>query len=62
MYRTVHLEQTRCDGSGHDGCQAGCLLFWGGVAGRQRPERVEVPLVQIKMRNQTNGMGTTRTF
>ncbi|MCC6365716.1 MAG: hypothetical protein IT165_19555 [Bryobacterales bacterium] len=25
--RTVHLE-TRCDGSGHGGCQAGCLIFW----------------------------------
>jgi hypothetical protein len=24
---TVHLE-TRCDGEAHDGCQAGCLLFW----------------------------------
>lgn len=23
----VHLE-TRCDGSAHGGCQAGCLLFW----------------------------------
>lgn len=23
----VHLE-TRCDGHAHDGCQAGCLLFW----------------------------------
>jgi hypothetical protein len=23
----VHLE-TRCDGSAHDGCLAGCLLFW----------------------------------
>jgi len=23
----VHLE-TRCDGSAHDGCQAGCLIFW----------------------------------
>src|SRR5437016_7437565 len=23
----VHLD-TRCDGSAHDGCQAGCLLFW----------------------------------
>jgi hypothetical protein len=26
----VHLE-TRCDGSAHDGCQAGCLLFWRGA-------------------------------
>lgn len=24
----VHLEALRCDGSAHDGCQAGCLLFW----------------------------------
>jgi hypothetical protein len=23
----VHLP-TRCDGQGHDGCQAGCLLYW----------------------------------
>jgi len=27
IYRAVHLE-TRCDGQAHDGCQAGCLLFW----------------------------------
>jgi hypothetical protein len=25
--RAVHLE-TRCDGSAHGGCEAGCLLFW----------------------------------
>jgi hypothetical protein len=25
--RAVHLE-TRCDGSAHDGCQAGCSIFW----------------------------------
>ena len=24
----VHLGGTRCDGSAHGGCQAGCLLFW----------------------------------
>jgi len=24
---TVHLE-TRCDGEGHGGCQAGCLFYW----------------------------------
>ena len=27
LNRTVHL-QTRCDGTAHDGCQAGCLLYW----------------------------------
>ena len=28
MSNAVHLEGLRCDGSAHDGCQAGCLLFW----------------------------------
>jgi hypothetical protein len=28
MYDTVHLEDLRCDGSAHGGCQAGCLLYW----------------------------------
>jgi hypothetical protein len=28
MKDSVHLEGLRCDGSGHDGCQAGCLIFW----------------------------------
>lgn len=26
--RAVHLDDLRCDGSAHGGCQAGCLLFW----------------------------------
>jgi hypothetical protein len=28
MENSVHLEGLRCDGTGHDGCQAGCLIFW----------------------------------
>ena len=28
MESVVHLEDLRCDGSAHGGCQAGCLLFW----------------------------------
>ena len=28
MHNTVHLENLRCDGSAHDGCQVSCLLFW----------------------------------
>lgn len=28
MVGAVHLEGLRCDGADHDGCQAGCLLFW----------------------------------
>jgi len=28
MDAAVHLEGLRCDGQGHGGCQAGCLLYW----------------------------------
>jgi len=28
LTHAVHLEGVRCDGAGHDGCQAGCLIFW----------------------------------
>src|SRR5205085_11565865 len=28
MSDTVHLENIRCSGSAHDGCEAGCLIFW----------------------------------
>ncbi|NVN87183.1 MAG: hypothetical protein HXX15_13970 [Rhodopseudomonas sp.] len=28
MARTVHLENIRCNGSAHDQCEAGCLIFW----------------------------------
>jgi hypothetical protein len=27
VHQAVHLK-TRCDGGGHGGCQAGCLIFW----------------------------------
>jgi hypothetical protein len=28
MRDTVYLENLRCDGSAHGGCQAGCLIYW----------------------------------
>lgn len=28
MYRAVHLEGARCNGSDHGGCQADCIFFW----------------------------------
>lgn len=28
LANTVHLEDLRCDGAYHAGCQAGCLIFW----------------------------------
>ncbi|MEV8513127.1 hypothetical protein [Dactylosporangium sp. NPDC051484] len=28
MENAVHLSGVRCDGEGHGGCQAGCMIFW----------------------------------
>jgi hypothetical protein len=28
MFRTVHLEDVRCTGDAHGGCEARCLVFW----------------------------------
>lgn len=28
MDNAVHLKDTRCDGGGHGGCQAACLIYW----------------------------------
>jgi hypothetical protein len=56
MHRTVHLEQLRCDGCGHDGCQAGCLTFWKEAwLKRAQVKPDHVPLVQIRPRNKANG-------
>ena len=49
MTGAVHLGDFRCDGSAHEGCQAGCLLFWKeewlegatGPADGQAPSRAE---------------------
>ena len=48
MRDTVYLEDLRCDGSGHGGCQAGCRIYWkeawlrrvDGDARRARRERL----------------------
>jgi predicted DNA-binding antitoxin AbrB/MazE fold protein len=56
MYRTVHLEQLRCDGCGHDDCQAGCLTFWKEAwLKRSQVKPDGVPLVQIRSRSNVNG-------
>jgi hypothetical protein len=58
MYRTVHLEQLRCDGCGHDDCQAGCLTFWKEAWLKRVEAKADgTPLVQIRSRTNANGFG-----
>jgi hypothetical protein len=42
MQDTVFLEDLRCDGSGHGGCQAGCRIYWKDAWVR-RSEQTEPP-------------------
>lgn len=46
MENTVHLE-TRCDGSGHGACEAGCLIFWK-EAWLKRVEKDVVPSATLQ--------------
>jgi hypothetical protein len=61
MEGTVHLTGLRCDGGGHGGCQAGCLIFWkhawlrkvedaGSPAPQAQPSAQLLPLLQIGAR------------
>ena len=43
MESAVHLENIRCDGSAHAGCQAGCLIFWKEAWLKQVDPDVEKP-------------------
>ena len=47
MTDAVHLENLRCDGTAHGGCQAACLLFWKEAwlrpVGGSAPDRVPRP-------------------
>jgi hypothetical protein len=47
MRNAVHLEGLRCDGAGHGGCQAGCLIFWK-EAWLKRVQNVMVPLADFQ--------------
>ncbi|MGC1616711.1 MAG: hypothetical protein WA736_18695 [Candidatus Acidiferrum sp.] len=42
MWNTVHLEDTRCNGAAHEGCQARCLIYWK-EAWLKRVERGKAP-------------------
>jgi hypothetical protein len=47
MKDSVHLEGARCDGSGHEGCQASCLIFWK-EAWLKRAENTLVPVESLR--------------
>jgi hypothetical protein len=46
----VHLEGSRCDGAGHGGCQAGCLIFWH-EAWLKPSESALLPAESLRQRN-----------
>ena len=50
MQDTVYLEDLRCDGSGHGGCQAGCLIYWkpGLSASTATPSEASRPILRSR--------------
>lgn len=58
MKDTVFLEELRCDGAAHDGCQRGCMIFWKTdwlepVAGSQPSAPVPSSPLPLKTRDGT---------
>jgi hypothetical protein len=71
MTNAVHLAGVRCDGGGHGGCQAACLIFWrhawlrkvdkGAAAPAPTPEEPELlPLLTIASRRPPAEDGSER--
>src|SRR5207253_9194965 len=61
MENSVHLD-TRCDGSGHGACEAGCLIFWKEVW-LKRSEKDVVPSEHLRQsRAAKNGLVTVESL
>ena len=43
MDDAVHLSDVRCDGGGHGGCQAGCLIYWKEAWLKRVPDGTDEP-------------------
>ncbi len=48
MSSAVHLEDVRCDGQAHGGCQAGCLMFWKEAWLERASDLKETPLKGVR--------------
>jgi hypothetical protein len=57
VHRAVHLE-TRCGGQAHDGCHAGCLIFWKEAWLKRVEGQDDPPLISISA--SANGMGAVK--
>jgi hypothetical protein len=57
MENAVHLEELRCDGAAHGGCQAGCLIHWREAWLKRVPEPLHAPA----SRTSDAGAGDGRT-
>lgn len=53
----VHLEGVRCNGSGHGGCEAGCLVFWN-EAWLKRVEENVVSAQSLEQRPSVRGINS----
>lgn len=58
MKNTVFLENLRCDGEAHGGCQARCLLFWN-TAWLKHPAAKDAPAPASSQRDDAWLAGTT---
>ena len=59
MNNTIHLEETRCDGEAHGGCEAGCLLFWKEAWLKRVQPKMEIGVSKSSIPKGTNSLAST---
>jgi len=72
MNNAVHLTAARCDGAGHGGCEAACLLYWKeawlkkvepgtpNASGPTDGTRIDLPLLEVNTRKDPGPEGEPR--
>ena len=59
-HSTVYLEDLRCDGSGHDGCQAACKIYWKDLLASPRRRSREGRASALATEESPNSSGSRR--
>lgn len=56
MGNAVHLQNARCNGSGHGGCQAACLFFWKEAWLKRVPAKETAISLPVSTRSRATGL------
>jgi hypothetical protein len=62
MENAVHLDELRCNGAAHGGCQAGCLIYWKEAWLKRADEPTQAAVFVVPEAVGDDGVATTETL